>query len=61
MINDTVIREYVEDCIINSDLSVNDFDIDSIVEILHCAALVNDMTIEQYADCDAFGFAANEA
>lgn len=48
----------MEDCIINSDMSVNDFDIDSIVEILHCAALVNDMTIEQYADCDAFGFAA---
>lgn len=61
MINDTVIRDYVEDYIINSGLSVNDFDIDAIVKILHCAALFNDMTIEQYADCDAFGFAANEA
>lgn len=61
MINDTVIKDYVEDYIINSGQFVNDFDIDSIVEILHRAALFNAMTIEQYADCDAFGFAANEA
>ena len=61
MINDTVIKGYVKDYIINSGQLVNDFDIDSIVEILHRAALVNAMTIEQYADCDAFGFAANEA
>ena len=53
MINDTVIKNYVEDYI-NSEQFINDFDIDAIVETLHFVALVNDMTIEQYADCDAF-------
>ena len=70
MINDTVIKDYVEIYIINSNQSSADFDIDSIVENLHHVALVNDMTIEQYADCDsfssddfveAFELAANEA
>ena len=54
MINDTVLKDYAEDYIINSGQSIDDFDIDSIVENLHRVALVNDMTIEQYADCDAF-------
>ena len=55
MINDTVIKDYVENCIINSEQFINDFDIDEIVEILHRVAVVNDMTIEQYADCDKIG------
>lgn len=54
MINDTVIKDYAEDYIINSEQFIDDFDIDAIVENLHRVALVNDMTIEQYADCDAF-------
>lgn len=54
MINDTVIKDYAEDYIINSEQFINDFDIDSIVETLHFVAFVNDMPIEQYADCDAF-------
>lgn len=29
-------------------------DIDAIVEELHHVAVVNDMTIEKYADCDSF-------
>ena len=54
MINDTVIKDYAEDYIVNSNQFIADFDIDSIVENLHHVALVNDMTVEQYADCDAF-------
>ena len=54
MINDTVIKDYAEDYIINSNQFIGDFDIDSIVENLHHVALVNGMTIEQYTDCDAF-------
>lgn len=54
MINDTVIKDYAETCIIISDQFVDDFDIDAIVENLHRVALANDMTIEQYADCGAF-------
>lgn len=54
MINDTVIKDYAEDYIINSEQFIDDFDIDSIVENLHRVALANDLSIEQYADCDAF-------
>ena len=54
MINDTVIKDYAEDYIINSEQFIDDFDIESIVENLHRVALVNDLSIEQYADCDAF-------
>lgn len=54
MINDIVIKDYAEDYIVNSNQSIDDFDIDSIVENLHHVALVNGMTIEQYADCDLF-------
>ena len=54
MINDTVIKDYAEDYIINSGQSIDDFDIDAIVEHLHRVALVNDLPIERYADCDAF-------
>lgn len=53
MINDTVIKDYAEDYITNSGQSIDDFDIDSIVENLHHVALVNDLVIERYADCDA--------
>lgn len=54
MINDTVIKDYAEDYIINSGQFIDEFDIDAIVENLHRVALVNDLSIEQYADCDAF-------
>lgn len=54
MINDTVIKDYVEDYIINSEQFIDDFDINSIVNNLHRVAFVNDLSIEQYADCDAF-------
>lgn len=54
MINDTVIKDYAEDYIINSGQFIDDFDIDAIVENLHRVALVNDLSIERYADCDAF-------
>ena len=53
MSNDTVIKDHAEDYIINSEQFIDDFDIDSIVENLHRVALVNDLSIEQYADCDA--------
>lgn len=54
MINDTVIKDYVEDYIINSDQFIDEFDIDSIVENLRHVAVVNNMTIESYEDCDSF-------
>lgn len=54
MINDTVVKDYAEDYIINSGQFIDDFDIDAIVENLHRIALVNDLPIEQYTDCDAF-------
>lgn len=54
MINDTVIKDYAEDYIINSGQSIDDFDIDAIVENLHHVALVNDLSIDRYVDCDAF-------
>lgn len=54
MINDTVINDYVEDFIINSNLFIDEFDIDSIVKNLHHVALSNDMNIESYTDCDSF-------
>lgn len=53
MINDTVIKDYVEDYI-NSNQFIDEFDIDSIVENLHHVALSNDMNIESYTDCDSF-------
>ena len=54
MIDDTVIKDYVGDYIVNSNQFIADFDIDSIVENLHHVALVNDMTVERYTDCDSF-------
>lgn len=54
MINDIVIRDYVEVYIVNSGQCVADFDIDAIVENLHRVAAVNDMLVEQYTDCDSF-------
>ena len=54
MINNSIIKDYAEDYILNSGQDLNDFDIDAIVENLHHVALVNDMTIEKYDDCDSF-------
>lgn len=54
MINDSIIKDYVEDYIVNSDRFIDEFDVDVIVENLHHVAFVNDMTIEEYADCDSF-------
>lgn len=54
MINDSIIKDYVEDYILNSEQSLDGFDIDAIVEELHHVAVVNDMTIEDYEDCDSF-------
>ena len=53
MINDIIIKDYVEDYILNSGQQLDDFDIDVIVENLHHVALVNNMTIEDYEDCDS--------
>ena len=54
MINNSIIKDYAEDYILNSGQDVNDFDIDVIVENLHHVAVVNNMTIEDYDDCDSF-------
>ena len=54
MINNSIIKDYVEDYILNSDQFVDEFNVDKIVENLHHVALVNDMTIEEYDDCDSF-------
>lgn len=54
MIDNSIIKDYVEDCILNSERFIEDFDVDAIVENLHHVALVNDMTIEEYDDCDSF-------
>lgn len=54
MINNSIINDYVEDYILNSGQFIDEFDVDAIVENLHHVALVNDMTIEEYDDCDSF-------
>lgn len=54
MINNSIIKDYAEDYILNSGQQLDDFDIDAIVENLHHVALVNDMAIEEYDDCDSF-------
>ena len=54
MINDVIIKDYAEDYILNSGQLLNDFDINSIVENLRHVAVVNNMTIENYEDCDSF-------
>lgn len=54
MINNSIIKDYAEDYILNSGQQLADFDIDVIVENLHHVAVVNDMTIEDYNDCDSF-------
>lgn len=54
MINNSIIKDYAEDYILNSGQQFDDFDIDAIVEGLHHVALVNNMTIESYSDCDSF-------
>ena len=54
MINNNIIKDYVEDYILNSGQFIDEFDVNAIVENLHHVALVNDMTIEGYNDCDSF-------
>lgn len=54
MINNSIIKDYAEDYIMNSSQCLNDFDIDMIVENLHHVAVVNGLTIEDYEDCDSF-------
>lgn len=54
MINNSIIKDYAEDYILNSGQDLNDFDIDVIAENLHHVAVVNNMTIEDYNDCDSF-------
>ena len=54
MINNSIIKDYVEDYILNSGQQLTDFDIDVIVENLHHVAVVNGLTIEDYKDCDSF-------
>lgn len=54
MINNNVIKDYAEDYILNSGQQLTDFDIDVIVENLHHVAVCNNMTIEDYNDCDSF-------
>ena len=54
MINDSIIKDYVEDYILHSNQHLDGIDIDAIVEGLHHVAFVNDMTIARYEDCDAF-------
>ena len=54
MINNSIIRDYVEDYILNSGQQLDGFDIDAIVEDLYHVALVNDMTVEKYNDCNSF-------
>lgn len=56
MINDSIIKGYVEDYILDNYQSVDEFDVDAIVEDLHHVAFVNDMTIEKYIDCDSFPY-----
>ena len=54
MINNSIIKDYLEDYILNSGRFVDEFDVDAIVEDLHYIALVNGMTIDKYDDCDSF-------
>ena len=54
MINNSIIKDYAEDYILNSNQQLDDFDIDAIVENLHHVAVINGMTIEDYDDCDSF-------
>ena len=54
MINNSIIKDYAEDYILNSGQQLTDFDIEVIVENLHHVAVVNNMTIEDYGDCDSF-------
>lgn len=54
MINNSIIKDYAEDYILNSGQQLSDFDIEAIVENLYHVAVVNNMTIEDYNDCDSF-------
>lgn len=54
MINDSILKDYAEDYILNSNQFIDDFDVDAIVENLHHVALANGMAIEDYDDCDSF-------
>lgn len=54
MINNSIIKDYAEDYILNSGQQLDDFDIDVIVENLRHVVVVNGMTIGGYDDCDSF-------
>jgi hypothetical protein len=54
MINNSIVKDYAGGCILNSDQQLDDFDIDAIVENLRHVALVNDVAIDGYDDCDSF-------
>ena len=54
MINNSIIKDYAEDYILNSGQQLSDFNIDVIVENLRHVAVVNNLTIEDYNDCDSF-------
>lgn len=54
MINNSIIKDYAEDYILNSGQQLSDFDIEAIVENLYHVAVFNNMTIEDYNDCDSF-------
>ncbi len=54
MVNNSIIKDYVEDCILNSGQQLTCFDIDVIVENLYHVAVVNGVTIETYNDCESF-------
>lgn len=54
MINDSVIKDYAEDYIINSGQSLDDWDIDGVVSDLHHLAFINGMDVTDYSNCDSF-------
>ena len=53
MINNSVIKDCVEDCILNSGQFIDGFDVDMIVGNLYHVALVDDVTVGEYDDCDS--------
>ena len=54
MINNSIIKGCAEGYILNSGQQLTDFDIGVIVENLHHVAVVDNMIIEGYNDCDSF-------
>ena len=54
MIDNAVVKDYAEGCVLNSGQQFTDFDVDVIVENLRHVAVVDDMTIKRCTDCDSF-------